>query len=348
MDPSFQKRVTVRRIAERLGVSHTTVSRSLRNDPRISASMRQTVRQAADEMGYRPDPMLAALSNYRRRNPEQTVKASLAWVNCWPEPGRLRTFKEFDLYWKGAVAEARRHGYRLDEFNCPGEIPPNRLMQILRARGVRGILLPPGWAGGAPKWGALDWNDFAVVRFGYSLVIPPTHLVAADQMSNGMLAYEKMRAHGCRRIGMVMFKTQGTRLVRFAAGYLYAQLDMGSKRLLPPLSLEEVDSEADQRALAAWLKRVGPDAILTDIPQLGNMLKRAGVRVPKDVGLASLSVLDGNVDAGIYQNSDEVGAAAVQLVISLIQSNQFGIPAIPREVLVPGRWVNGRSLPQRP
>lgn len=347
MEFPSRKRVTLRQIAQRLHVSHTTVSRALKNDPRISRAVRQKVRRTADEMGYQPDPMLAALSNYRRRDPARTVTASLAWVNCWPEPARLRTFKEFDLYWEGAAAEARRHGYRLDEFNCPREIPPSRLMQILRARGVRGILLPPGWAGGAPDWGTLDWNEFAVVRFGYSLVVPPTHLVAADQMSNGMLAYEKMRAHGYRRIGMVMFKTQGTRLVRFAAGYLYAQLDMGSKRLLPPLSLEEVDSEADQRALTAWLESVGPDAILTDIPQLGNMLKRAGVRVPKDVGLASLSVLDGNVDTGIYQNSDEVGCAAVQLLISLIQSNQFGIPAIPREVLVPGRWVNGHSLPQR-
>jgi len=37
----------------------------------------------------------------------------LAWINCWPDPKKLRSFKEFDLYWKGAFAEAERSGYRL-------------------------------------------------------------------------------------------------------------------------------------------------------------------------------------------------------------------------------------------
>jgi len=67
--------------------------------------------------------------------------------------------------------------------------------------------------------------------------------------------------------------------------------------------------------------------------------------VPQDVGLAALSVLDGCASAGIYQNSDEIGAAGIQLLISLIHHNQRGIPEIPREVLVPGKWVDGDSLP---
>jgi DNA-binding LacI/PurR family transcriptional regulator len=58
-------------------------------------------------------------------------------------------------------------------------------------------------------------------------------------------------------------------------------------------------------------------------------------------------VLDGNADAGIYQNSDEIGKTAVQLLISLIHLNERGIPAIPREVLIKGRWVDGSTLPAR-
>jgi LacI family transcriptional regulator len=58
-------------------------------------------------------------------------------------------------------------------------------------------------------------------------------------------------------------------------------------------------------------------------------------------------VLDGHADAGIYQNSLEVGSAGVQLLISLLHHNQRGIPEIPREVLVPGRWVDGSTLPPK-
>jgi len=78
-----------------------------------------------------------------------------------------------------------------------------------------------------------------------------------------------------------------------------------------------------------------------------DMLREAGYRVPHDIGLAATSVLDGNADAGIYQQSEEIGKAAVQLLISLIHHNEHGIPEIPREVLIVGRWQDGSTLPPR-
>jgi LacI family transcriptional regulator len=67
MEPDHSpKRVTLHDIARRLKVSHATVSRSLRDDRRISEPVRQKVKQMAKEMSYRPDPMLAALAHYRR------------------------------------------------------------------------------------------------------------------------------------------------------------------------------------------------------------------------------------------------------------------------------------------
>jgi DNA-binding LacI/PurR family transcriptional regulator len=60
-----------------------------------------------------------------------------------------------------------------------------------------------------------------------------------------------------------------------------------------------------------------------------------------------MSVVGGNADAGIYQNSEEIGRAAVLLLISMIQDNDRGIPALHREILVPGGWVDGGSMPGR-
>ncbi|HEX7469541.1 MAG TPA: helix-turn-helix domain-containing protein, partial [Verrucomicrobiae bacterium] len=56
------KRVTVYDIAEKLGVSHSTISLALRNHPGISEKRREQVKKAAKEMGYVPDPHLAALA----------------------------------------------------------------------------------------------------------------------------------------------------------------------------------------------------------------------------------------------------------------------------------------------
>ena len=60
------RRVTVYDIAEKLGVSHSTVSMALRNHPAISGKRRKQVIQAAAKMGYSPDPHLSALAAYRR------------------------------------------------------------------------------------------------------------------------------------------------------------------------------------------------------------------------------------------------------------------------------------------
>ena len=46
-------------IAARLEVSVSTVSRALRNDPRIRESLRKRVCETAETMGYRPNPSSA-------------------------------------------------------------------------------------------------------------------------------------------------------------------------------------------------------------------------------------------------------------------------------------------------
>lgn len=347
-EPAQKSRITLRELARKLKVSHTTVSRALRNDPAISESLRTRIREGVAKMGgYRPDPMLAALSNYRWHKDAKPISGELAWINCWPEPKRLRSYKEFDLYWEGAQQEAKHAGYVLEEFCCPKDLAPERLEKILLARNIRGLLLTPGWSGTTPDWGQFNWGGFCILRFGYSLQFPHAHLVTSDQLMDGLLAFESMWDRGYRRIGMVMRATQGTRLVRFSAGYLYAQLRMCAKSRLSPLSLTEPNAKEDQRQLAAWLKKIKPDAILTDVTELPDLLAKAGYRVPKNIGLAALSVLDGHADAGIDQNSKEIGRTAVQTLISLITHNERGIPRVPREVLVAGSWVDGSTLPTK-
>ena len=107
------------------------------------------------------------------------------------------------------------------------------------------------------------------------------------------------------------------------------------------------DDEANAQLLTSWLKREKPDAILTDHRSLPDLLKTCGYRVPDDIGLAATTILDCPIDAGIYQNPEEIGYVAALVAMSLIHDNSRGEPAIQREVLIKGRWVNGTTLPQR-
>lgn len=344
---SSAKRVTLRDIAKVIGTTPVSVSLALRNSARVSAALREKIQAKAREMGYRPDPMLAALAHYRRGSVKTPISAELAWINCWPDAKKLRSFKEFNLYWQGAFEEADKCGYRLEEFHLHGNFSPARLEQILRARNIQGVLLPPlppKNSSPRPDWQQFDWSRFSVVRFGYSVEQPRAHIVTSDQLANGLLACENIRRLGYARLGLV---TTERLVMRFAAGYLHHQMNCEPALQMPPLLLHEANREADKCALAAWLKRRKPDVIFTDTQFVPTMLAELGLHVPRDIGLATTSVLDGHADAGVFQNSDEIGSAAVQLVISLIHHAEFGVPKVCREVLVEGRWQDGRMLPPK-
>jgi LacI family transcriptional regulator len=336
--------VTLRMIAQALGVSHVTVSLALRNNPKIPAARRAQIQARAQQMGYRPNAMAAALAHHKRTASVSPIKAALAWLNAWPSPGRLRSFKEFDRYWQGAYAAAQKFGYRLEEFTCGEQMPLARLEKILLTRGIHGILLPPHPM--TANWDGLNWERFSAMRFGRSIQNPRLHIVTSDQVANTMLAVEQMRRRGYKRVGFVTghASEQGA---LFMAGFLMAQTEVKPAFRLPVLVLDDGQTPPHRKQLARWLALAKPDAILTDMRETRELLHAVGCRVPDDVGLAALSILDGNADAGIDQHPEEIGRVAVLLVISLINDNALGIPPVFRQALVEGSWVNGSTLPDR-
>src|SRR5204862_395825 len=136
--------------------------------------------------------------------------------------------------------------------------------------------------------------------------------VAAAQTANAMHAFDKIREKGYERIG---YAGSAWRLWTFGAGYLWAQAtDFKTRSRLPPYLFEK--KTGNQEAFAAWLRKTKPDAILTEQVVLPAMLAKAGYRVPEEIGLAALTVLDCPIDAGIYQNPEEIGRVAVLMLIS--------------------------------
>ena len=340
-------RVSLRDVARAVGVSHVAVSLALRGDSRVSEARRAEVKAAAEKLGYRPDPMLSALASHRRTKRSTPISATVAWINQWEDPRALRRLHEFDAYWRGASHAAAQLGYRLEEFLVGRELSPERLQEILHARSVRGILIPPHPQG--LNLGAFGWGEYSIVRFGLSVPEPRAHAVVCDQSTCATLAYARVHAHGYRRIGFVSSprfdrNTGGN----FRAGYLRQQADLARGRgRLQPLLIEENSAPSVVAELRAWLARERPDAVITSQPALRALLAKIGVRVPRDLAVATTSVLDGNFPAGIDQNCHEIGAVALRTLASLIHQNERGVPHTCRRILVEGRWVEGASLPPR-
>jgi len=336
--------VTLRDVAEALNISHSTVSRALQNASKISAARRQQVQDMARKMGYRPNAMATRLGHQRHAHKKAAICSEIAWINYWTDPKELRAFGEFNLYWKGASQRAEENGYRLEEFVCNAQLTPARLQEILLARNIHGILIPPHGGFQPPNgWDKIDWQKFCVVRFGHSAAVPRAHVVTSNHLTSAILAIENMNRLGYQRIGFVASRQQH---FYFRAGFLLKQA-LQDDHQAPIFNFSLPATAKELTDFAAWLKKYKPEAILSDLPQTRGYLEELGYRVPEDIGLAATSVRDGNADAGIEQHSEEIGKAAVEILLSLLIHNQTGVPEIVREIVITGNWVNGGSLPPR-
>ncbi|MBC9889272.1 MAG: LacI family DNA-binding transcriptional regulator [Opitutae bacterium] len=345
-------RPSMRDIARRLNVSHATVSMALRNNPRISKARREEVHRIAKEIGYRPDPILSALVSYRQRKQAKPVVSALAWINRWKDPRKLRGHKEFDSYWQGACAAAEVLGYRIEELVVDEDMKGRRLKDILFARGIQGLLIPPHEAD--PYWVdlGLELDNFCVVRFGFSISDLRADMIGNDQMRSAELAVARIYQSGYRALGyfsdeLFDAKTDGN----FRMGALRGLENHGGMARVEPLILTARMGEGDGdpkllKHLMDWIDSNRLDSILTSDIALTGSLKQIGIRVPRDLGLALTSVreVEGN-HSGLDQNPFQIGQIAVQVLVDKINRSDNGEPEYCRRVLVEGHWVDGDTLP---
>jgi DNA-binding LacI/PurR family transcriptional regulator len=344
------KRVTVYDIARKVGVSHTTVARALGNRKEVSKGRREEIQRVAAEMGYVPDPHLAALANYRKNLGPNKFQSVVVWINHWQQPAQLRHFGEFERYWQGASETAAKHGFKLEDFRWPLGCTPERLESMLVARGVEGVLIPPHHE--APDWGDFDWSKFSVLRFGMSVPAPDSNLVTTDQFRATGMAVTQIHEHGYRRIGLAVdFDLDEHLGGNYNGGFVWAQKKL---RLCPQIpafaasaALFRSNPAAEAENLQRWLARHRPEAILTSQPYLPQMLRDLGYRIPEDIAVAGTSVCDMPVDAGIDQCSVEIGRIAMQMLIKQISVGEKGPASNPSRILVESRWQDGASLPRR-
>jgi DNA-binding LacI/PurR family transcriptional regulator len=102
----------------------------------------------------------------------------------------------------------------------------------------------------------------------------------------------------------------------------------------------------DEAAIFRWLKREKPDVLISPAGEsLLELLTRRGWRVPHDIGVASLACTRrGHPCSGVYQNGQLIGATAVDMLISLVERYERGLPAQATTLMIEGLWNEGKSL----
>ena len=339
MDPD--KQPTMQQIADAVGCSRMAVSLALRNSPKISAATIARIRKVADEMGYRPNPMVSALMTQLRHG--RTVKrpTTLAYVTAYPTEDGWRQPGLFTEFHIGAEKRAEALGYKLEEYwlRRPG-LTEKRFCDVLFARNVLGLVIAPLPSGGGTL--TLDWPRFATAAIGYSVTSPNIHRASNDQYSTIRLAIAELTRLGYRRPGLALTRDGDERVKHnWSAGMLVEQSMVPADRRVPLLLADGPFEEA----FAEWFSAYRPDVILTQEWRCARVLKNLGVRVPEDVGIANLGVTREETQwAGMNQNAELVGAAALDLVDAQLRRNEFGIPVQQKTVVIPGHWVAGPTV----
>ena len=338
------KKASLGDIARLAGVSVSAVCLTLQKKPRVNPGTRDRILQIAKELGYIPDARLSSLMAQVRHAKSKEL-LPIAWLNTSHEKDSWHRYRFQSPYLEGARARALELGYTLDEVWCHknGATTMRRLSEILYQRGIEGVIVTfPA------KHLRLNWDHFASVSFGTTLMVPRLHRITTDLHFNLQLAIRSLSRLGFRRIGICLQHNVDVAAfsgVRSMARDLY--LSSPIQERIPPLFhppdwRRNFDPIKEQ---TAWIKRYKPEVIIAHDNRLERWLQEAGYRVPEDVSIVNLAVDDDVLDwAGIHTHRREIGATAVEWLVSLMRNHQFGVPNTPLNILIQGTWQPGRTL----
>ncbi|MDY3243914.1 MAG: LacI family DNA-binding transcriptional regulator, partial [Candidatus Limiplasma sp.] len=179
---------TIKDLAKAAGVSPSTVSRALHNNPRISEQARERIRALAHEMDFHPNQMARSLVNRRTRVIGIVFLANLAESLGHP-------FYPQVLQGLGQTAAERRH-YVLLGTGQGGETTPEAIRQLVDSGYVSGLVLLAAEDGVQPP------EEVPTVVIGH-----PSgegfHYVDTNNLRAGQTAAEYLIRRGHRRIALL-------------------------------------------------------------------------------------------------------------------------------------------------
>lgn len=315
--------VTIKDIARELGIAHSTVSRAIHDDPRISRETKQRVLEAVARLGYRPNAAARGLVS-RRMQAIGLVIPGVADMFY----GRIVDGVDRAAYEAGfGLSLYLTHGERRRELDALAQVSERRVdgLIVMARRIPNNVLL-----------------DLARQEIPLVLLEPQDLGLGIDsvRVDNRDGAYKAVRYLldlGHRRIGFIAGpKGQRESLERWQ-GYRQALAEVGlpyQPELVQPGDYTEAGGAA---AVQRWLQlgpAKRPTAIFAsnDRSAIGAMaaLQEAGVRVPEEISVMGYD----DIAAAAYsrpaittmrQPIEEMGATAARLLIDrLVRQRKSG------------------------
>jgi len=331
------KKVTIRDVASRAGVSYQTVSRVINGRPDVADETRQRVQEVIKALGYRPSAIARSLTSKR------TYTLGLITAD----------FSDyfFTQVIVGAEAEARRHGYFFMLCSTErNEADEPEYFRLLTERNVDGVLFA------RPSTENDNRHIISLLRQGMPLVTTAYHVpgeeltvVDIDNVSGGFDATQHLLDAGHRHIAMVTGPKGWKSVADREEGYRRALEQAGidyDERLVASGDWSYASGYRAMQSLIERGARFTAVFVQSDTMAIGAIraLQEAGRSIPKDVAIIGYD----DIPAAAYcvpalstirQPMQQVGQIATRLLIDAIN----GLMPAKREVLLKPELVRRES-----
>ena len=339
----------LKEIATRLGTSPSTVSRALRNDPRISEAMRRRVARQAQKLGYLPDRTIsAAMRRVRSRADHVEAVIGMWWPGSWSERQLRANYSSL----RGVIDSIRSTAESLHlacetRDGLPEE--PAAALRILQNRGVRGLLLLPG----DPEVYAIPevLNTLAAVAVGNAVQGSVRSRVVTHFEDAYARIFEELHARGYRRPAVIVRNhARDERLyeARYLGAYEHACMRLGWFERTEPHWIGDHQREGAIEQLDRWLRSQRPDAVVSPYTAINRVLaEHTRWTIPQRIGYVSTGTSSAIPEvAGPATDSAAVGREAVYALLNRLHSAASdNIPDT--RLLIKTTWHEGKTLPVR-
>jgi LacI family transcriptional regulator len=278
----WKLRITIKKIAQELGISHTTVSRVLneKHHNMVSDSTREQIMQAASRMGYRPNRIAQALQGKSSQIVGVFVPDTDDFFFQEVIKGLRRTLEEsgYDLMiFASGPNQITAKWHRLLQWNLDGVFVFDYMFMV---DGLWEALTEH--TGAIPPVVGLFSNqtqlkDYATIDFAPAVV--------------GLL--DHWLARGCRRFGyMALPSSFHPSEQRYAVFSDFVESHRLAQSDIPLLRRGGTLMEDAYLSLSAWMAEGGslPDALFCQNDEIAlgayRALREAGVAIPSEIALA--------------------------------------------------------------
>ena len=322
------KIVTIKDVAEKAEVSVATVSHVINDTRYVSPELTERVREAMEELGYRPNAVARSLKT------DRTLTIGLIVSDI------SNSF--FSSLVRGVEDSAMEKNYSLIVCNTDETLKREELyLNVLMEKKVDGLVIAPT--------GENDERLRRPKRRGIPLVFVDRKLdqiesdaVLSANESGAYLVTKHLISCGHRKIGILLGRKGVNTSQERLTGYERALKEEGIKRR-PELSVRGMSRlEGGYRATEKLLRlKEGPSALFsTNLPMaIGALraLKEAGLSVPEDVSLAGFddaqwaSTFEPTLTT-VAQDPYRMGSKAVELLVERLDEEET---LEPREIRIP-------------